>query len=148
MSIKQVRLSGQAKDQLIRLKTRTGIQQWNILCRWAFCLSLKQGSPPTPVEVPADSNVEMTWQVFGGEAHELYLGLLKERCTRDGLGTSDDILAKQFRLHLHRGIGYLATPHAIKSIADLIRLALEDRPDGVGDEEPKEELEASDPGAV
>jgi hypothetical protein len=27
--------------QLIRLKTRTGITQWNILCRWAFCLSLK-----------------------------------------------------------------------------------------------------------
>src|SRR5262245_6020043 len=125
MSIKQVRLSGQAKDQLIRLKTRTGITQWNILCRWAFCLSLRQPSPPTPVEVPADSNVEMTWQVFGGEAHELYLALLKERCEQDGLGTSDDVLAKQFRLHLHRGIGYLATPHAIKSIADLVRLVLE-----------------------
>jgi hypothetical protein len=26
--------------------------------------------PPTPIDVPADSNVEMTWQVFGGEAHE------------------------------------------------------------------------------
>ena len=38
MSIKQVRLSNQAKEQLIRLKTRTGIQQWNILCRWALCL--------------------------------------------------------------------------------------------------------------
>ena len=124
MSIKQVRLSGQAKDQLIRLKTRTGIGQWNILCRWAFCLSLKQPTPPTPIEVPADSNVEMSWQVFGGEAQELYLALLKECCERNGLGTSDDVLAKQFRLHLHRGIGYLATPHAIKSVADLVRLAL------------------------
>ena len=104
-------------------KTRTGIQQWNILCRWAFCLSLKQQSPPTPVELPADSNVEMTWQVFGGEAHELYLALLKERCERDGLGSSDEVLARQFRLHLHRGIGYLATPHAVKSINDLVRLA-------------------------
>jgi DNA sulfur modification protein DndE len=127
MSIKQVRLSGQAKDQLIRLKTRTGITQWNILCRWAFCLSLRQPSPPTPVEVPADSNVEMTWQVFGGEAHELYLALLKERCERDGLGTDDDLLAKQFRLHLHRGIGYLATPHAIKSITDLVLLVGEEQ---------------------
>jgi DNA sulfur modification protein DndE len=129
MSIKQIRLSGQAKDQLIRLKTRTGIPQWNILCRWAFCLSLKQLSPPTPVEVPADSNVEMTWQVFGGEAHDLYLALLKERCERDGLGTADDVLAKQFRLHLHRGIAYLATPHAIKSIADLVRLVVADQED-------------------
>ncbi len=125
MSIKQIRLSVQAKEQLIRLKTRTGIGQWNILCRWAFCLSLRQSSPPTPVAVPTDSNVEMTWQVFGGEAQELYLALLKERCQRDGLDTSDEVLAKQFRLHLHRGIGYLAAPHAIRSLADLVRLAVD-----------------------
>ena len=46
MSIKQIKLSAQAREQLIRLKTRTGLSQWNILCRWAFCLSLKQPSPP------------------------------------------------------------------------------------------------------
>jgi DNA sulfur modification protein DndE len=123
MSIKQFRLSAQAREQLIRLKTRTGITQWNILCRWAFCLSLRQPAPPTPIEVPSDSNVELTWQVFGGEAHELYVALLKERCERDGLGTSDEVLLKQFRLHLHRGINHLATPQAIRSIADLVRLA-------------------------
>ena len=123
MSLKQVRLSAQAKEQLIRLKTRTGVGQWNVLCRWAFCLSLRQPSPPTPIEVPADSNVEMTWQVFGSEAQELYLALLKERCARDGLGTAEEVLGRQFRLHLHRGLGSLATPHAIRSIADLVRLA-------------------------
>jgi DNA sulfur modification protein DndE len=123
MSIKQVRLSAQAKEQLIRLKTKTGIGQWNILCRWALCLSLRQPAPPTPVEVPADSNVEMTWQVFGGDAHELYLALVKERCEADGLGTSEEVVGRQLRLHLHRGIGYLATPQAIRSVADLVRLA-------------------------
>jgi DNA sulfur modification protein DndE len=128
MTIKQFRVSSQAKDQLIRLKTRTGIGQWNILCRWAFCLSLQQPTPPTPIEIPADSNVEMAWPVFGGDAHELYAGLLRERCQRDGLGTADDVLARQFRLHLHRGISYLATPHTIRSIADLVRLAVEDSP--------------------
>jgi DNA sulfur modification protein DndE len=127
MSLKQIRLSVQAKEQLIRLKTRTGIQQWNILCRWAFCLSLRQSAPPTVVDIPADSNVELSWQVFAGDAHEVYLALLKERCVQDGLGTSDEVLAKQFRLHLHRGIGYLAAPHAIRSLADLIRLAMEDQ---------------------
>jgi DNA sulfur modification protein DndE len=126
MSIKQIRLASQAKDQLIRLKTRTGIQQWNVLCRWAFCLSLRQPTPPSPVDVPADSNVEMSWQVFGGDAQELYLALLKERCLRDGLAASDDILATQFRLHLHRGIGYLASPQTIRSVGDLIRLLQDD----------------------
>ena len=132
MSLKQIRLSAQAKEQLIRLKTRTGIGQWNVLCRWAFCLSLRQPAPPTPVEVLADSNVEMSWPVFGGEAQELYLALLKERCERDGLGTSEEVLARQFGLHLHRGISYLATPHAVRSIADLVRLAVE----GSGDTPP------------
>jgi DNA sulfur modification protein DndE len=130
MSIKQIRLSAQGREQLIRLKARTGVTQWNILCRWAFCLSLQQPTPPTPVEVPADSNVEMDWQVFGGEAHELYLALLKERCGIDGLDLSDEILARQFRLHLHRGIGYLATPHLIKSIGDLVGLAMREGPAG------------------
>ena len=130
MSLKQIRLSAQAKEQLIRLKTKTGIGQWNILCRWAFGLSLRQAAPPTPVEIPADSNVEMTWAVFGGDAHELYLALLKERCAADGLDTSDEVLARQFRLHLHRGIAYLATPHLIRSIADLVRLV------SVANEEP------------
>jgi DNA sulfur modification protein DndE len=125
MSIKQVRLSGQAREQLIRLKARTGIAQWNVLCRWAFCLSLHQATPPTPIEIVADSNIEMDWQVFGGEAHELYLALLKERCVADGLGTSEEVLARQFRLHLHRGIGYLAAPQSFRSMSDLMKLAME-----------------------
>lgn len=124
MSIKQVKLSNQAKEQLIRLKTRTGVDQWNILCRWAFCLSLKESTAPTPIEHPADSNVEMTWQTFGGEHHELYMAILKERCETDGLDSSNSrLLSQQFRLHLHRGISFLATTGSIRGINDLLTLA-------------------------
>lgn len=123
MAIKQIRLASQAKDQLVRLKSRTGLSQWNTLCRWAFCVSLAEETPPTPVEIPADSNVEMTWHVFGGEYHELYFALLKERCLADGIDTNDDsAVNRQFRLHLHRGLGYLATPNRIRSIADLVEV--------------------------
>lgn len=124
MLVKQVRLSNQARDQLIRLKTRTGIQNWNVLCRWALCVSLREPTPPSPIDMPADSNVEMSWHTFGGEQHELYLALVIERCQRDGLGTDADVVARQFRLHLHRGISYLATPGAVKGIADLVKLAV------------------------
>lgn len=123
VAIKQIRLSSQAKDQLVRLKSRTGIGQWNILCRWAFCVSLSEPTPPTPVEIPADSNVEMTWHVFGGEYQEIYFALLRERCISDGIDVSDDTnVNRQFRLHLHRGIGYLATPNRIRAISDLVNL--------------------------
>lgn len=124
MRIRHFRLSNQAKEQLIRLKTRTGIEHWNVLCRWAFCLSLREGTPPTPIEIPADSNVELTWQVFGGEHADLYLALLIQRCKLDGIELSERELSRQFRLHLHRGIGYLATPGETQSIADLARLAV------------------------
>ncbi|MGH9941519.1 MAG: DndE family protein [Pyrinomonadaceae bacterium] len=33
MAIEHIRLSQQAKEQLIKLKRTTGIQHWNVLCR-------------------------------------------------------------------------------------------------------------------
>lgn len=125
MITRQVRLSGQAKDQLARLKGKTGIKHWNVLCRWALCLSLREPTRPSDVDIPADSNVEMSWHVFGGEYHELYSALIVERCLEDGLDTDPSTLARQFRLHLHRGISYLAATNFIKSVSNLLNLALQ-----------------------
>lgn len=124
MVVKQIRLSQHAKDQLSRLKGKTGISNWNVLCRWALCLSLQEPSVPQDIDIPADSNVEMSWHVFGGEFHELYSALVIQRCLDDGLPTDPATLAKQFRLHLHRGISYLASPNFVRSLDDLIQLAL------------------------
>lgn len=126
MAIGYVRLSQQAKEQLIKLKRTTGVMHWNVLCRWAFCLSLAESSVPSIVKIPADSSVEMDWKTFGGEHHELFYALLKQRCQRDGLGTSDEVTAAQFRLHLHRGIGYLAADKKIKNISDLVKRSVSD----------------------
>lgn len=126
MAIEHIRLSQQAREQLIRLKRHTGVEHWNVLCRWAFCRSLSEPSVPPPAKHPADSNVEMSWRVFGGRHSDLYLALLKERCLNDGLGVGDDVLALQFRLHLHRGIAYLANDRSIRGIAALAALATED----------------------
>jgi DNA sulfur modification protein DndE len=114
MAIEHIRLSKQAREQLIRLKRYTGIEHWNVLCRWAFCRSLAEPSVPPPARIPADSNVEMSWRVFGGRYQELYMALLKERCLRDGLGIEDEVLATHFRLHLHRGIAYLANDRQVR----------------------------------
>lgn len=123
MAIEHIRLSQQAKDQLIKLKRVTGIEHWNTLCRWALCVSLAETSVPPPAKIPADSNVEMSWKVFCGRYADLHLALVKERCLRDGLDTDPETLAQQFRLHLHRGISYLAANKKLRKIDDLIALA-------------------------
>ncbi|MBW4618576.1 MAG: DNA sulfur modification protein DndE [Cyanosarcina radialis HA8281-LM2] len=125
--INTIRLSQSAKDQLTKLKRLTKIDRWNVLCRWAFCRSLAEPSIPSPVPIPADSNVEMTWPVFGGEIADILLIALKQRCHNDGLGTDKETIATQFRLHLHRGIGYLAGDPNIKKIEDLIEIGLPSR---------------------
>lgn len=122
MSIEHIRLSKKAKDQLVRLKVVTGIQQWNILCRWAFCLSLAEKSVPARMNIVTDSNVEMAWKVFGGEHADIYYALLKERCLQDGLKIDEASLAEQFKLHLHRGISYLAGNKKVKGIKDVVTL--------------------------
>ncbi|NEP46436.1 MAG: DNA sulfur modification protein DndE [Okeania sp. SIO2H7] len=120
--IDRIKLSQSAKDQLIKLKRVTKIPHWNVLCRWALCRSLAEPSPPSPVPIPADSNVEMTWQVFGGAIADQLLIALKQRCHNDGLEVEPEILARQLRLHIHRGIGYLAGDPNIKQIEDFVNL--------------------------
>ena len=121
MSLEHIRLSQHARDQLIALKRRTGLKNWNVLCRWALCTSLAEPSDPSPADIPADSSVEMSWRVFGGEFRDVYAALIKDRCERAALGTSDEVLGKQFRLHLHRGIGYLIADKSLQHIADLLQ---------------------------
>ena len=124
--IKQIRLSNQSKDKLSRLKGRTGIQNWNILCRWALCYSLSENSIPLEQEIAADSNIEMSWITFAGEYHEIYAVLVKAWCINQGLAVDEDSLAGYFKLHLNRGIAYLAGTNVIRNLDDLVDLALEE----------------------
>lgn len=128
MSLDHIKLSEQERDYLLKLKRTTGIKNWNVLCRWAFCTSLAEASIPPQAKIPSNSTVEMTWKVFGGQHSDVYLALLKARCKRDGLGTSEDVLTNQFRLHLHRGIGYLFADKQIKDIRALLRRLPLDEP--------------------
>ena len=118
-----VRVNQQAKDQLIKLKRITGIKQWNVLCRWALCVSLADPSPPLVRSVRGDSNVEMSWKTFAGPLDAALVALLTRRMTEsdEGLESLADVLAA----HLHRGIGQLSgSMQNGDDVATLIRLAV------------------------
>lgn len=124
MIMKQVRLSQQAKDQLSRLKSKTGIKNWNILCRWALTYSLAEKTLPTDIPLAADSNLEMSWLTFGGEYYEIYEALIKAWCLSMNLPIDNETVTKYFRLNLERGIAYLCGTGFIKQIDDLLNLAV------------------------
>lgn len=124
MSIETIRISAQGREQLSRLKRYTGIDQWNVLCRWAFCVSLAEQTKPPPKIFKVEGGVEMTWRTFGGSHAEIYFALLKRRCLQDEIEPDDRNLAEQFRLHLHRGLSYLAANKEVRSIGDLVSRAM------------------------
>jgi DNA sulfur modification protein DndE len=128
MPIEHIRLSKAARDQLVTLKRRTGIDNWNVLCRFAFCRSLAEPAVPPALKLTADSSVEMTWKVFAGPYGDELWGLLRQRCHADGLPLDDEVLATQFRLHLIRGIGYLVGDPQVRDLRGLLGLALKDPP--------------------
>lgn len=114
MSLDSVRISQSGRDQLIRLKRHTGIQNWNVLCRWAFCLSLKDATPPSRSPIITDSNIEMSWKTFGGTYEEIYKALIQVRAKQDGFDTADAALTA----HVHRGLNILLAKD-IKAVEDL-----------------------------
>ena len=103
MSPKTIRLSQKAKDRLIVLKRRTGIEQWNVLCRWALCRSLQEPTDPPQAEIVTDSNIEIAWSTFAGDYSEVYLALIRLN------DVSTDNPHALLLAHLHRGINYLFT---------------------------------------
>ena len=124
MVIKQFKLSQLEKEKLIRLKAKTGIPNWNTLCRWAFCWSVAEETIPGGIDPQSDSNVEMDWSTFAGEYTEVFEAILRQRCINDNLGDAPETLLKYFRLHLYRGINHYSTRDLIKNSRDLLKSIL------------------------
>ncbi|MFM4676947.1 DNA sulfur modification protein DndE [Aeromonas media] len=116
--IDNIRLSEKAKQQLIVIKRKTGIENWNVLCRWGLCLSLAEESIPPFEDIQTDSSVEMNWKTFSGEINQELKTLIlmrfnSEKDKSQNIGIHDFI-----KLHIHRGISYLFNK-VNKNISDL-----------------------------
>jgi DNA sulfur modification protein DndE len=70
----------------------------------------------------------MTWRVFAGDQGDVLWALVRFRCHIDGLDLDEETLANQFRLHLHRGIGYLVGDPRVTNVTGLASVALLEEP--------------------
>jgi len=119
--IETVRVSERARYQLMTIRKRTGIENWNVICRWALVISLKDQSIPPHENIFTDSSVEMTWRTFGGTYEKTYLSLLIQRLIKDKIDITKENVNNFFKIHLHRGLSNLATGK-FKKINDYLKI--------------------------
>jgi len=105
--VETVRLSDKSKDLLVKIKRITGIQTWNVICRIAFCLSLRDRSTPPPASEGEKPAIEISWKVFAGELGDIYSGLLLQRFKLERLNNSDMTIEECLKRHIFRGLGSL-----------------------------------------
>jgi DNA sulfur modification protein DndE len=125
MITETVRISKRGRDQLIKLKRKTGIENWNIICRWALCVSLTEATTPMNYDSSEMSNIEMTWRTFGGKNADIYEALIQLQVRNDLEDPTPEMISKYFRNHLHRGIASLSTGKRISNVSSLVRLVNE-----------------------
>lgn len=105
--VETVRLSDKSKDLLVKIKRVTGVPTWNVTCRLAFCLSLRDESFPPPAAEGERSAIEMPWKVFAGEFADIYSGLLLQRFNLDQAVMCEITIDECLRRHIFRGLGSL-----------------------------------------
>jgi len=123
LSIETVRLGADTKIHLSTLKKRTGIENWNTLCRWAFCLSLSDETAVRDRDEKGVGAVEMTWKTFAGEDEDIYRALLVERCQSEHGSLDREMLASTLRRHIARGAARLVSNRGLKSVGQLLEMA-------------------------
>ena len=118
--LERIRVSQRSRDTLSTLKRRTGIEHWNVLCRWAFFDSLSNPNRPVIVKNLPESNLEIHWDVFAGDLGDYLLAAFAIRAAKDGVKPVKAEQAEYFRSHLERGINQLQNT---KDLHDLFKRA-------------------------
>tara|TARA_B100001105_G_C22259458_1_gene386087 strand:+ start:459 stop:833 length:375 start_codon:yes stop_codon:yes gene_type:complete len=117
INIDQLRTSASIKNLLTRIKGITSIQNWNVLCRWGFCFSIKQSTLPRMVDEKLDG-VEIDYDVLVGKNKIIYTQLLINNLRKNNIEINKENLTKYLYAHVNRGVNIIYN-YKMKSIKDL-----------------------------
>ena len=106
IKIEQLRTSSTVKNLLTRIKGITSIQNWNVLCRWGFCLSIKQSSVPRMVDEKLDG-IEIDYDTLVGKNKNIYTQLLINNLRHHNIEVNKENLTKYLYAHVNRGINII-----------------------------------------
>ena len=117
INIDQLRTSASIKSLLTRIKGITSIQNWNVLCRWGFCFSIKQSTLPRMVDEKLDG-VEIDYDVLVGKNKIIYTQLLINNLRKNNIEINKENLTKYLYAHVNRGVNIIYN-FKMKTIKDL-----------------------------
>ena len=120
INIDQLRTSASVKNLLTRIKGITSIQNWNVLCRWGFCFSIKQSTLPRMVDEKLDG-VEIDYDVLVGKNKIIYTQLLINNLRKNNIEINKENLTKYLYAHVNRGINIIYN-FKLKGISGLLSL--------------------------
>ena len=120
INIDQLRTSTSLKNLLTRIKGITSIQNWNVLCRWGFCFSIKQSTLPRMVDEKLDG-VEIDYDVLVGKNKIIYTQLLINNLRKNNIEINKENLTKYLYAHVDRGINIIYN-YKMKSIKNLLEI--------------------------
>ena len=120
INIDQLRTSASIKNLLTRIKSITSIQNWNVLCRWGFCFSIKQSTLPRMVDEKLDG-VEIDYDVLVGKNKIIYTQLLINNLRKNNIEINKENLTKYLYAHVNRGINIIYN-FKLKGISGLLSL--------------------------
>ena len=118
--IDSIKTSSNVKIALTRIKSITRIPTWNVICRWAFCLSLKQTSLPREVDEKLDG-VEIDYDILVGKNKTIYTQLLINNLIKHKVELNKRNLIKYLNAHINRGVNIIYN-YKLKDISGLLSL--------------------------
>lgn len=123
----RIRLNAAARNQLVTLKRRTGIEHNNALCRHALCLSLANPSVPPEETFSASGGVEIDWRTLTGGEDAIYSNLLTIRLLTEQKPVDAEALRRTLIQHIHRGLSYLVSRRDEDLLVELAKALCADR---------------------
>lgn len=121
LQFSRIHLSGEADNRLKILRGRTGLQA-NFICRLAFCVSLREPSPPDERSFADENGREMHRATLFGSWDEVFYRLLTERL--HDYGQAAEEADHQLVGHVNRGIALLT--QSVRSLSDLAAALIEE----------------------
>jgi len=81
--IESIRLTESEKEMLSRVKRKTGIASWNVLCRWAYLIGFSQERASSVEADGTRDAIEIRWDTFVGRNSSIYTAITRLQYSKE-----------------------------------------------------------------